>query len=111
MFGTATGARLRELSVYGRFAKLWVRFKGDDLGSRWTLETDEEFDPIRDLAKWIPAAPSHNGGDAIKGLDDAIQKATSSMENNFAGRIAAPLDLLFSWDKLGEAIAGSLQRL
>eukprot|EP00959_Pyramimonas_sp_CCMP1952_P113742 2377599-Pyramimonas_sp.AAC.1 len=33
------------------------------------------------------------------------------MENNFADRIAAPLDPLFSWDKLGKATTGSLQRL
>eukprot|EP00959_Pyramimonas_sp_CCMP1952_P248293 5189892-Pyramimonas_sp.AAC.1 len=33
------------------------------------------------------------------------------MENNFADRIAAPLDPEFSWEKIGEAIAGSLQRL
>eukprot|EP00959_Pyramimonas_sp_CCMP1952_P159180 3329187-Pyramimonas_sp.AAC.1 len=61
MFGTAIGARLRELSEHGRFAKLWVRFKGDDLGSRLQLETDEEFDTIRDLTTWIPAAPPTPG--------------------------------------------------
>eukprot|EP00959_Pyramimonas_sp_CCMP1952_P350919 7351999-Pyramimonas_sp.AAC.1 len=33
------------------------------------------------------------------------------MENSFAERIAAPLDPLFSWDKLGEAIADSMQEL
>eukprot|EP00959_Pyramimonas_sp_CCMP1952_P391613 8206646-Pyramimonas_sp.AAC.1 len=33
------------------------------------------------------------------------------MEKNFADRIAAPLDPEFSWEKLGEAIAGSLQKL
>eukprot|EP00959_Pyramimonas_sp_CCMP1952_P019786 418023-Pyramimonas_sp.AAC.1 len=63
MFGTATGSRLRELSEFGRFAKLRVRFKGDDLGTRWTLETDDEFDPIKDFTSWIPAAPSHTGDD------------------------------------------------
>eukprot|EP00959_Pyramimonas_sp_CCMP1952_P130776 2734540-Pyramimonas_sp.AAC.1 len=41
MFGTTTRARLRELSEYGRFAKLWVRFQGTNLGSRVTLQTDE----------------------------------------------------------------------
>eukprot|EP00959_Pyramimonas_sp_CCMP1952_P204615 4278522-Pyramimonas_sp.AAC.1 len=41
MFGTATGARLRGLSEYGRFAKLWVRFQGANLGSRLRLQTDE----------------------------------------------------------------------
>eukprot|EP00959_Pyramimonas_sp_CCMP1952_P385007 8068980-Pyramimonas_sp.AAC.2 len=49
MFGAATGARLRELSEYGRFAKLWARFEGADLGTRVRLQTDEEFDPIKDL--------------------------------------------------------------
>eukprot|EP00959_Pyramimonas_sp_CCMP1952_P031242 654856-Pyramimonas_sp.AAC.1 len=64
MFGTAAGARLRELSEYGRFAKLWVRFKHTEgMGTRWSLDTDEEFDPINDLTSWIPGAPSHTGDD------------------------------------------------
>eukprot|EP00959_Pyramimonas_sp_CCMP1952_P466079 9489392-Pyramimonas_sp.AAC.1 len=41
MFGTATGARLRELSEHGRFAKLWARFEGGDLGTRARLQTGE----------------------------------------------------------------------
>eukprot|EP00959_Pyramimonas_sp_CCMP1952_P272133 5689894-Pyramimonas_sp.AAC.1 len=50
---------LRELSEYGRMAKLWVRFKGENLGSRNTLHTDQELDPISDFESWIPAAPTH----------------------------------------------------
>eukprot|EP00959_Pyramimonas_sp_CCMP1952_P283790 5932247-Pyramimonas_sp.AAC.1 len=33
VFSTATGAHLRELSEYGRMAKLWVRFQGSDMGN------------------------------------------------------------------------------
>eukprot|EP00959_Pyramimonas_sp_CCMP1952_P243835 5097133-Pyramimonas_sp.AAC.1 len=66
MFGTATGARLRELSEHGRFAKLRVRFQGTNLDSRLRLQTDVAFDPIEDLTTWIPAAPTHTGDDSIK---------------------------------------------
>eukprot|EP00959_Pyramimonas_sp_CCMP1952_P150774 3155268-Pyramimonas_sp.AAC.1 len=73
MFGTATGPRLRELSEFGRFAKLWVRFTHPEhMGRRWTLAVDEGFAPMNDLTKWIPEAPSHTGDDVIKGLDGAI---------------------------------------
>eukprot|EP00959_Pyramimonas_sp_CCMP1952_P431567 9038063-Pyramimonas_sp.AAC.1 len=41
MFGTATGANLRELSEYGRMAKLWARFQGNDLGNRTALHIDQ----------------------------------------------------------------------
>eukprot|EP00959_Pyramimonas_sp_CCMP1952_P330284 6915729-Pyramimonas_sp.AAC.1 len=62
MFGAATGLRLRELSVYGWFAELWVRFSHPgDMGNRWTLAVDNEFDPIPGLATWIPAPPPHAG--------------------------------------------------
>eukprot|EP00959_Pyramimonas_sp_CCMP1952_P192331 4021567-Pyramimonas_sp.AAC.1 len=107
MFGTATGSRLRELSEFGRFAKLWVRFTHPEhMGRRWALAVDEKFDPAGDLTTWIPEPPSHTGDDVIKGLDNAIVGARASMEKNFADRIAAPLDPEFSWEKLGEAIAG-----
>eukprot|EP00959_Pyramimonas_sp_CCMP1952_P041765 873462-Pyramimonas_sp.AAC.1 len=71
MFGTATRARLREVSEHGRFATLWVRFEGADLGTRVRLQTDEELDPIKDLTTWTPAAPTHTGGDSMRGLGDA----------------------------------------
>eukprot|EP00959_Pyramimonas_sp_CCMP1952_P211558 4427389-Pyramimonas_sp.AAC.1 len=108
MFATATGSRLRELSEYGRFAKLWVRFQhpGQN-GSRWTLIVDEAFDPIADLTSWIPESPSHAGDEIIEGLDHAIVKARASMENNFADQIAAPLDPELSWTCLCDAIRGS----
>eukprot|EP00959_Pyramimonas_sp_CCMP1952_P381247 7988459-Pyramimonas_sp.AAC.1 len=69
-------------------AKLWVRFQGDNLGSRSALLTDQEFDPIPDLESWIPAVPTHTGDDSVK----AIKKAKARMESSFADRIAAPLD-------------------
>eukprot|EP00959_Pyramimonas_sp_CCMP1952_P388541 8141432-Pyramimonas_sp.AAC.1 len=92
MFGTATGAHLRELSEHGRLAKLWVRFRGTNLGKRALLQIDEAFDPIGDLTTWIPPSPTYTGDDSIKGLDDAIKKVKASMESSFAYRIAAPLD-------------------
>eukprot|EP00959_Pyramimonas_sp_CCMP1952_P027452 577085-Pyramimonas_sp.AAC.1 len=62
MFSTATGAHLRELSEHGRMAKLWARFQGGDMGNRTALHIDQEFDPITDLATWIPPAPTHAQG-------------------------------------------------
>eukprot|EP00959_Pyramimonas_sp_CCMP1952_P394390 8263907-Pyramimonas_sp.AAC.1 len=111
MFGTAAGAHLRELSEYGRFAKLWVRFQGGNLGKRTLLRIDKAFDPIGDLTTWIPPAPTHAGDDSIKGFDDAIKKAKARMESSFADRIAAPLDPQFSWDKLSAALADSMRKL
>eukprot|EP00959_Pyramimonas_sp_CCMP1952_P189791 3970392-Pyramimonas_sp.AAC.1 len=73
-------------------AKLWVRFQGANLGSRTTLHIDQKFNPITDLATWIPPAPTRAGGDSVKGLDDAIKKAKARTESTFADRIAAPLD-------------------
>eukprot|EP00959_Pyramimonas_sp_CCMP1952_P053132 1111462-Pyramimonas_sp.AAC.1 len=70
-----------------------------------------KIDPIRDLISWIPESPSLTGDEVIQGLDNAIVKARASMEKNFADRIAAPLDPVFSWSSLGEAIRSSLQRL
>eukprot|EP00959_Pyramimonas_sp_CCMP1952_P386551 8101185-Pyramimonas_sp.AAC.1 len=62
MFGTAAGAHLRELSEYGRLAKLWVRFQGANLGKITTLHTDQKINPIMDLATWLPPAPTHTQG-------------------------------------------------
>eukprot|EP00959_Pyramimonas_sp_CCMP1952_P129240 2702474-Pyramimonas_sp.AAC.1 len=73
-------------------AKLSVRFQGDNLGSKTTLQMDQEFDPISDRESWIPAAPTHTGDDSVKGLDDAIKRAKARMESSFADRIAVPLD-------------------
>eukprot|EP00959_Pyramimonas_sp_CCMP1952_P282355 5901584-Pyramimonas_sp.AAC.1 len=75
MFSTVTGAHLRELTEHGRMAQLWVRFQGSDMGNITALRIGQEFDPIKDLATWIPAAPPHTGDDSVKGLDDAIKKA------------------------------------
>eukprot|EP00959_Pyramimonas_sp_CCMP1952_P177215 3704362-Pyramimonas_sp.AAC.1 len=49
MFSTAAGSHLRELSEYGRIARLWVRFQGSDMGNRTALHCDQGFDPIKDL--------------------------------------------------------------
>eukprot|EP00959_Pyramimonas_sp_CCMP1952_P085956 1797923-Pyramimonas_sp.AAC.1 len=73
--------------------------------------SDVDFDSIEDLATWIPAAPTHAGDDSVKGLGDAIKKAKTSMEKSYAERIAAPLDPLFSGDKLSEALADGMQKL
>eukprot|EP00959_Pyramimonas_sp_CCMP1952_P309892 6484727-Pyramimonas_sp.AAC.1 len=81
------------------------------MGNRTALRTDQEFDPIKDLESWIPAAPTHTGDDSVEGLDDAIEKAKARLESSFADRIAAPLDSQFSWDKLGAALADSMQKL
>eukprot|EP00959_Pyramimonas_sp_CCMP1952_P258939 5413493-Pyramimonas_sp.AAC.1 len=111
MFSTATGSHLRELSEYGRMARLWVRFQGSEMGNRTALHIDQGFDPIKDLESWIPAAPAHTGDDSVKGLDGAIKKAKARLESSFTDRIAAPLHAQFSWDKLGAALADSIQKL
>eukprot|EP00959_Pyramimonas_sp_CCMP1952_P387940 8129677-Pyramimonas_sp.AAC.1 len=100
MFANATWSQLRVLSEYGRLTRLWVRFRGSaSLGHRSSLDIDEGFDPLHDLASWVtsPIAWSCDakGESGQNELDAAKKQALDAQATCFAERYNAPLDVHF----------------